>query len=79
MIHELWTLAESSPDNPRIPIANATLRSLFVRRGVTDDESYRRFVAHRSAAVHHYPLCMPSINSNRFRSRNPPQPIPFLW
>jgi len=45
VIHDHWTLAATPPDSPHIPVANAMLRSLFVRRGVTDDESYRRFVA----------------------------------
>ncbi len=45
MIHDLWTLLESPPDNPRLPIANDKLRALLVRRGIEDGESYRRFVA----------------------------------
>ena len=58
MIHDLWTLADPPPDNPRIPIANATLRSLLIRRGVEDADSYRRFVApavgdlHDPATIH---------------------------
>ena len=45
MIHDFWTLAEAPPDNPRIPIANPTLRALMIRRGVTDEDSFRRFTA----------------------------------
>jgi single-stranded-DNA-specific exonuclease len=52
MIHELWTLAGAAPDNPRIPIANATLRALMIRRGVTDEDSFRRFVAPELADLH---------------------------
>ena len=58
VIHDLWTLADAPPDNPRIPIANATLRSLLIRRGVEDEDSYRRFVApavgdlHDPATIH---------------------------
>lgn len=58
MIHDLWTLLPAPPDNPRIPIANATLRSLVIRRGVSDDESFRKFVApaigdlHDPATIH---------------------------
>ena len=52
MIHDHWTLAEAPPDNPRIPIANATLRSLMIRRGVTDGESFRRFVAPAITDLH---------------------------
>jgi single-stranded-DNA-specific exonuclease len=52
VIHDHWTLTPPPPDNLRIPIANATLRALFVRRGVTDDESYRRFVAPEVGDLH---------------------------
>ena len=58
MIHDLWTLAEAPPDNPRLPLGNATLRSLLIRRGVEDEESFRRFVApsigdlHDPATIH---------------------------
>ena len=45
MIHDSWTLLDPPPDNPRLPIANEKLRALLVRRGVEDEESYRRFVA----------------------------------
>jgi single-stranded-DNA-specific exonuclease len=45
VLHDFWTLAEPPPDNPRIPIANATLRSLLIRRGVSDEDSFRRFIA----------------------------------
>ena len=45
VIHDLWTLLDAPPDNPRIPVANDKLRALLVRRGVEDGESYRRFVA----------------------------------
>ena len=45
MIHDLWTLLEPPPDNPRLPIGNDKLRALLVRRGIEDEESYRRFVA----------------------------------
>ncbi len=52
MLHDFWTLAEAPPDNPRIPIVNATLRSLLIRRGVTDEESFRRFVAPAIGDLH---------------------------
>ena len=52
MIHDLWTLADAPPDNPRIPVANATLRSLLIRRGVEDEESFRRFVAPAIGDLH---------------------------
>jgi single-stranded-DNA-specific exonuclease len=52
VIHDLWTAVPPPPDNPRIPIANATLRALMIRRGVEDEESYRRFVAPTIGDLH---------------------------
>jgi single-stranded-DNA-specific exonuclease len=52
VIHDLWTLTPPPPDNPRIPVANATLRSLLIRRGVEDQESFRRFVAPAIGDLH---------------------------
>ncbi|HYO77462.1 MAG TPA: single-stranded-DNA-specific exonuclease RecJ [Thermoanaerobaculia bacterium] len=52
MIHDLWTLTPAPPDNPRIPVANATMRSLLIRRGVSDEESFRRFVAPAIGDLH---------------------------
>ncbi|HEX9162342.1 MAG TPA: single-stranded-DNA-specific exonuclease RecJ [Thermoanaerobaculia bacterium] len=43
MIYDAWVLAEGA-DAP-IPIANSTLRSVFVRRGVDTLEKFTRFVA----------------------------------
>lgn len=45
MLHDFWTLLDAPPDNPRIPVVNDKLRSLLVRRGVEDGESFRRFAA----------------------------------
>ena len=44
MIFDHWTLAEAPRDLP-IPIANAALRRIAIRRGVVDDDSFRRFMA----------------------------------
>src|SRR3954452_10507806 len=45
MIFDSWTLAEPpNPDLP-IPIANDALRRIAIRRGVIDDDSFRRFMA----------------------------------
>ncbi|HYH08284.1 MAG TPA: single-stranded-DNA-specific exonuclease RecJ [Thermoanaerobaculia bacterium] len=52
MIHESWTLAAPPVSDARLPIANATLRALLIRRGVTDEESYRRFVAPAIGDLH---------------------------
>ena len=52
MIHDLWTLLDAPPDNPRLPIPNDKLRALLVRRGIEDEESYRRFVAPAIGDLH---------------------------
>jgi single-stranded-DNA-specific exonuclease len=58
VIHDTWTLLESPAANPRLPIANEKLRGLLVRRGVEDEESFRKFVApsiddlHDPSAIH---------------------------
>ena len=52
MIHDTWTLLESSGPNPRLPIANEKLRGLLVRRGVEDEESFRKFVAPSISDLH---------------------------
>jgi single-stranded-DNA-specific exonuclease len=58
LIHDSWVPAEPVADDLRLPVSNRTLRSLLLRRGVTDEESYRRFVApsigdlHDPAAIH---------------------------
>src|SRR4028118_1123140 len=52
VIHDLWTLTPAPPDNARIPVANATLRSLLIRRGVSDADSFRRFVAPAIGDLH---------------------------
>jgi single-stranded-DNA-specific exonuclease len=45
MLFDSWKLADDFPDNVSIPIANAALRRIAVRRGVVDEDSFRRFVA----------------------------------
>lgn len=52
MIHDLWTLLEAPPDNVHLPVANGKLRALMVRRGVEDEEAYRRFVAPAIGDLH---------------------------
>jgi single-stranded-DNA-specific exonuclease len=49
-IYEKWELAEAR--DARIPIAHAALRSIFARRGIVDDDTFRRFVAPTSADLH---------------------------
>ncbi len=44
MIFDRWRLAEETADLP-LPIANDALRWIAIRRGVTDSDSYRRFIA----------------------------------
>lgn len=52
MIHDSWLLLDPPPDNPHLPIPNEKLRGLLVRRGVEDEESYRRFVAPSLGDLH---------------------------
>ena len=52
MIHDLWSVLPPPPDNAGIPIASSTLRALLIRRGVEDEESYRRFVAPSIGDLH---------------------------
>jgi single-stranded-DNA-specific exonuclease len=52
VIHDLWTILPTPPDNVRIPIANDKLRSLMIRRGVEDGESFRKFVAPAIGDLH---------------------------
>ncbi len=58
MIYESWTLAAPPQTDGAIPIHNPTLRSIFLRRGINDAESFRRFVnpavedLHDAAGIH---------------------------
>lgn len=45
MIHDLWTFAAVPLGDARIPVANDTLRSILIRRGVTTEEEFRRFAS----------------------------------
>jgi single-stranded-DNA-specific exonuclease len=44
MIYDHWLLADVPLDLP-IPIANDALRRIAIRRGVVDDDTFRRFIA----------------------------------
>jgi single-stranded-DNA-specific exonuclease len=52
VLHDLWTLLPLPPDSARLPIANGALRSLLIRRGIEDEESYRRYVAPSLGDLH---------------------------
>ena len=52
VIHDVWTLLEPPAHVPHLPIANDKLRALLVRRGIEDEESYRRFVAPAIGDLH---------------------------
>lgn len=52
MIHDSWTILPPPPDNPRIPIANALLRHAVIRRGISDGEEFRKFVAPHVGDLH---------------------------
>jgi single-stranded-DNA-specific exonuclease len=51
LIFDSWTLADEPRDLP-IPIANDALRRIAIRRGVIDDESFRRFMAPAITDLH---------------------------
>ena len=51
MIYDSWILAAEPRDLP-IPIANAALRRIAIRRGVVDDDSFRRFMAPAIGDLH---------------------------
>jgi single-stranded-DNA-specific exonuclease len=44
-IFDRWILAEPSENDIHLPIAQASLRSILIRRGIRDEDSFRRFVA----------------------------------
>ena len=51
-IFDHWTLLDSPHDDAKLPIAHPALRSVFIRRGIRDDETFRRFVAPTIADLH---------------------------
>ena len=58
MIHDSWVLEPSSSVSSFAPAIHPVLRSLLLRRGITTDEDYRKFVApsiddlHDPATIH---------------------------
>jgi len=52
VIHDLWSVLPPPLDTAHIPISNPTLRALLIRRGIEDEESYRRFVAPAIGDLH---------------------------
>jgi single-stranded-DNA-specific exonuclease len=58
MLHDAWHLIEPPDDIPRLPIPNEKLRGIIVRRGITTEDEYRKFVApciddlHDPATIH---------------------------
>ncbi|MFZ2491540.1 MAG: single-stranded-DNA-specific exonuclease RecJ [Thermoanaerobaculia bacterium] len=52
-IFHSWAIAEPVADGPyAIPAVSPIIRSLLIRRGVTDERSYRRFVSPELADLH---------------------------
>ncbi|PYQ29873.1 MAG: single-stranded-DNA-specific exonuclease RecJ [Acidobacteria bacterium] len=52
MIHDLWSVLPPPPDTAHIPVTNPTLRALLIRRGIVDDDSFRRFTAPALGDLH---------------------------
>lgn len=58
MIHDSWSLLPPPSNGARIPVTNDTLRAVLIRRGIADEDLYRRFIApamsdlHDPAAIH---------------------------
>jgi single-stranded-DNA-specific exonuclease len=57
-IYDRWILAEPPETDIALPIAQAVVRAILIRRGIRDEESYRRFIApaigdlHDPATIH---------------------------
>ena len=51
-IYDHWTLLDPPNDDANLPIVHRALRSIFIRRGIRDDDSFRRFVAPANSDLH---------------------------
>jgi single-stranded-DNA-specific exonuclease len=52
LIHDHWILSDGAADSTALPMQHQSLRSILVRRGIDDADSYRRFVAPAIADLH---------------------------
>jgi len=58
MLHDSWHLADAPRELPILPIANDKLRAIIARRGITNDDEFRRYMApcigdlHDPATIH---------------------------
>ncbi|HXG58833.1 MAG TPA: single-stranded-DNA-specific exonuclease RecJ, partial [Thermoanaerobaculia bacterium] len=52
MLFDRWVLAEALPADVPLPIGNPALRSIFARRGISGEESFRRFTAPEVSDLH---------------------------
>jgi len=52
VIHDSWSLLPPPSNGARIPVTNDTLRALLIRRGIADEDSYRRFIAPAMGDLH---------------------------
>lgn len=50
-IYDRWIFPDSHADGA-IPVAHPALRSILIRRGITDDASYRQFIAPTAEDLH---------------------------
>ncbi len=52
MIHDRWTLLDPPSDDPPIPVASRSFRSILARRGIRDEDAWRRFSAPAVSDLH---------------------------
>ena len=51
-IFDSWLLADAPDDAASLPITHPALRSILIRRGIRDEETYRKFIAPAASDLH---------------------------
>jgi single-stranded-DNA-specific exonuclease len=51
-LHDTWRLLSLPADDVRLPVANDIIRALLIRRGITSEDQYRRFIAPEIGDLH---------------------------
>jgi len=52
VIYDEWVLANGAPDAADLPVSHPALRSILIRRGVCDEDAFRRFTSPALADLH---------------------------